>query len=392
MLLSGWLARLTSQIVSPANKRPRRKGIAQQRQTSQISRGAESLETKVLLSNVAIGNINEGQNIVISFPGNTYINSVQFLTATTPSADMLDFNGYTISTTSSATTITIPTIPTIQDNVDEYDENFVIRVMGTSGSGSGSGSGGGYQPISNDYTGQIIDDDAAPVLRLQRLDGSGNLMTNNVIPETGYIAQTGTLEPARFRVIADHPTAKAAVLTWSTANGTAIGTTLSSFDVNQHNQDFRLLFNQTVNLTPWSYGSPNSVDITVGELTVPVNNDRWYENPETFLINLGATNATLQSNSVTVTIDDPEDLPVAFVPSSLTVQEDAGALTIPVTLSNPSLLPVVVAYATSDGLSMYPAKSVEDYLLTSGVVTFQPGETVANVSVASARPEMGFGF
>ena len=98
MLLSGWLTRVASQVLSPAiTKRPRRKGIAQQRQTSQISRGAESLEAKVLLSNVTIGNINEGQNIVISFPASTYINSVQFLTATTPSTDMLDFNGYTIS-------------------------------------------------------------------------------------------------------------------------------------------------------------------------------------------------------------------------------------------------------------------------------------------------------
>ena len=82
MLLSGWrgwLTRLASQVLSPAaTRRPRRKGIAQQRQTSPISRAAESLETKVLLSNVTIANINEGQNIVISFPANTYINRVEF--------------------------------------------------------------------------------------------------------------------------------------------------------------------------------------------------------------------------------------------------------------------------------------------------------------------------
>ena len=102
MLLSGWLTRLASQVLSPAaTKRPRRKGIAQQRQTSHIAHDAESLETKVLLSNVTIGNVNEGQNIVISFPASTYINSVQFLTAATPSTDMVDFNTYTITSTSS---------------------------------------------------------------------------------------------------------------------------------------------------------------------------------------------------------------------------------------------------------------------------------------------------
>ena len=100
MLLSGWLNRLASQVLSPAStKRPRRKGIAQQRQTSNTAHQIESLESKTRLSNITLGYINEGQNIVISFPANTYINSVQFMTATTPSADMMDFSTYTITTT-----------------------------------------------------------------------------------------------------------------------------------------------------------------------------------------------------------------------------------------------------------------------------------------------------
>ena len=369
MLLSGWLTRLASQVLSPATaRRTRRKGIAWKRQSSATAQITEPLESRVLLTNVTMPN--EGQNVVICLPYVATIDNVQVLPATTPSADMLDFGTWSSTVVGG---MTIVTRPTIQDNIDEYDENFVLRVTGVkSVSSSGGSSSGGYQSFAENFTGKIIDDDAAPVLRLQRLDGSGNLMPNNIVPERGYP------DTARFRVIADHPTAKQAVLTWSTANGTATGTTLPSFDVNQHNQDFRLLSNQSLSLTPWTYGPANSVDVTMGELTVPINNDRWYEGQETFKVNISATLASVNAPFVTVTIDDLEDVPVVYVQTAQSVMENAGNLLVPITLSNPSRFPVSVSYATSDG----KAKVTEDYAALSGIANFAVGITTQSVSVA----------
>ncbi|MEJ7593344.1 MAG: hypothetical protein WKF77_17510 [Planctomycetaceae bacterium] len=247
MVLSAWLSQVLQQFSSrrsnPLGRRAKTLPRTRLVQTSQVT---ESLETRTLLSNVTVGNVNEGSSLTITFPANTYVGSIQILTASSPSADYSDFGSQTISSTSTATTVTIVTN---QDNVDEYDENFIVRISGTTGSGSGSGSYSPPTPFSNDYYGVIIDDDAAPVLRIQRLDTSGNLLSDNIVPETGYPST------ARFRVIADHPTAKPASMNWSTVNGTATGTTLSSFDVNQYDQDFRLLTGQTLTLNPWTYSS-----------------------------------------------------------------------------------------------------------------------------------------
>ncbi|MEJ7593343.1 MAG: cadherin domain-containing protein [Planctomycetaceae bacterium] len=112
---------------------------------------------------------------------------------------------------------------------------------------------------------------------------------------------------------------------------------------------------------------------------MPINNDRWYEGQETFSINMTATLASVQSTSVTVTIDDQEDVPVVYVQDQQSVAENVagGNVVVPITLSNPSRFLVSVNYATSDG----KAAAGQDYSATNGTSSFAVGTTGANILV-----------
>ena len=81
---------------------------------------------------------------------------------------------------------------------------------------------------------------------------------------------------------------------------------------------------------------------------------------------------------LTVTIID-SDAPALWVKDA-TVEEDEGLLTFTIKLSTPSQQPVSVSYRTreSDPVS---AREGQDYLASSGQLTFQPGETKKRVSV-----------
>ena len=81
---------------------------------------------------------------------------------------------------------------------------------------------------------------------------------------------------------------------------------------------------------------------------------------------------------LTVTIID-SDAPALWVKDAM-VEEDEGLLTFTIKLSTPSQQPVSVSYRTreSDPVS---AREGQDYLASSGQITFQPGETRKRVSV-----------
>ena len=52
-------------------------------------------------------------------------------------------------------------------------------------------------------------------------------------------------------------------------------------------------------------------------------------------------------------------------------------LAFPVSLSGPSSQPVTVRFATADGAARAP----DDYVATSGTLTFNPGETTKPIAV-----------
>ena len=84
--------------------------------------------------------------------------------------------------------------------------------------------------------------------------------------------------------------------------------------------------------------------------------------------------------SLTLMIEDDDDPPVVSLSSSsATVDEDAGTVSLTVTVSPVSGKTVTVDYATADGTASSVSNS--DYTSASGTLTFTAGQTLKNISV-----------
>ena len=96
----------------------------------------------------------------------------------------------------------------------------------------------------------------------------------------------------------------------------------------------------------------------------------------TVVVGVGPTGPTLLNSPVNVQILESTPPPQLMV-SDIGVSEAAGTAIFTAILSEPSLLPVTVAYNTFD----ITALAGIDYQSTSGTVTFAPGDTVQNIDV-----------
>jgi hypothetical protein len=85
-----------------------------------------------------------------------------------------------------------------------------------------------------------------------------------------------------------------------------------------------------------------------------------------------------------ITIDNPEPTSVEFQKSKYTASEDDGAVTVVVTLSEPSNDPVTVAYSSEDGSAHAP----DDYDALDGTLTFAPGQTSASFQAVLAADSL----
>ena len=116
--------------------------------------------------------------------------------------------------------------------------------------------------------------------------------------------------------------------------------------------------------------------------STPLNSLSYLLRPRSIAV-LGASprpasigNTTVLTHTYTV-----QPTPVVL-PGAVTVAEgDAGTVIadVPVSLSGPSVLPVTVDWTTID----YTATSPNDFVASSGTVTFAPGETSASVPVCT---------
>ncbi len=81
----------------------------------------------------------------------------------------------------------------------------------------------------------------------------------------------------------------------------------------------------------------------------------------------------------------PNATPPVVTPGAVGVWDegDSGSTSwdLPVTLSNPSDVPVSIDWATVDTLTNPLAHAGSDFVAASGTVTFQPGETTQNISL-----------
>src|SRR6185436_20088597 len=120
---------------------------------------------------------------------------------------------------------------------------------------------------------------------------------------------------------------------------------------------------------------------TSKSIAIAITNDALNEGDETIQVTLsGPANSTLGAISVpTFTILDDDSAPsVAFASSSSSGSESVSAANLAVILSTPSSLPITVNYttggtATGGGI---------DYTLTSGTLTFNPGDTSKTIAIA----------
>ena len=119
------------------------------------------------------------------------------------------------------------------------------------------------------------------------------------------------------------------------------------------------------------------------EITVVVNGDDLYETNETFFMNLYNISPGVEFAKhlgiCTITDDDVEPPAISIedihVPESN--QGETADAVFTITLTSAYTVPITVDYETADGTAFSP----EDYTAASGTITFEPGETEANVSI-----------
>jgi hypothetical protein len=121
---------------------------------------------------------------------------------------------------------------------------------------------------------------------------------------------------------------------------------------------------------------------TVATITMTVIGDTDFEGDESFRIMLGTAQGAIVVDGigvVTITNDDAATLPTVTATPAGVVEGDSGAsaLTVTLTLSEPSSGVVTVEFRTNDG----SANGATDYSTVSGVATFAAGVTEVQVVV-----------
>jgi hypothetical protein len=126
---------------------------------------------------------------------------------------------------------------------------------------------------------------------------------------------------------------------------------------------------------------------TFKTIDVFVNGDTLHEPDELLLVTLSTpVNAFVADGQGQGTISNDDAAPSLSIDDVSLAEGNAGTklLTFTVSLSAPSSFQVSVSYATADGTAVESGASSAgqaDYLATSDVLVFAPGETSANISV-----------
>ena len=227
-------------------------------------------------------------------------------------------------------------VPVRDDNIDEPNETFTA---GYGYSFSGGGGSGAAQ-----FT--IIDNDPPPAIEI---DG-GKVTEGN-----------GGTASAKFELELSHPSAFPIDVSYHTEDGTG-----------HAGSDYQSR-SGTVHFDPLE---------TEKDVHVEVNGDTTDEADETFRLRLSnPVNATLNGDEEgKATILDDDLAPTVAIGNDSLREGDSGSTqaTFDVLLSAASGLPVTVAYGTGDST----ARGGSDYRGAQGTLTFAPGETHKQVTVA----------
>ena len=224
--------------------------------------------------------------------------------------------------------MTVP-VPVINDTVNEPTETFTVTLTSPSNAIIADGSG----------TGTITDDDAAGPAPIPGLSINDIRLTEDA-------------GQAVFTVTLSEISATPVTVNARTMDGSA--------------------------LAPADYTSTTGlVTFPSGTLTqsfrVPVVNDDIAEPDETFTVQLASASGALiadETGNGTI-VDDGDSAPRISV-NDVIVAENAGSAVFTISLSKASGYTVFVNSATADGTALQPG----DYIHTTGLATFAPGETL----------------
>ena len=119
---------------------------------------------------------------------------------------------------------------------------------------------------------------------------------------------------------------------------------------------------------------------------ITINDDNVYEISETVIVTLVAESDNIQIDPITGTktlyISDNDDPPVlAFAGLLVPVDEDDGHAVLTVNKTGLTDVTATVDYETRQGPEPTAAIAGQDYVTTSGTLTFQPNETSKTISV-----------
>jgi hypothetical protein len=219
-------------------------------------------------------------------------------------------------------------IPLVGDILDEFDESFSVNLVYPLNAPIADARGVGI----------IIDNDPEP-----------NVSINDVLVTEG---NNGT-PIANLTVSLSMVSGKPISLQYSTQNGSAT----SGVDY--------LSTAGTVSIAPGSLSA---------NVPVQIKGDTTFETDENFIVTLSnPTNVVIDDGQGQVTITNDDPLPAITVDDVNVLEGQSGTTSanFRVRLANASYQTVEVSYSTANGT----ATAGNDYVATSGTLTFAPGET-----------------
>lgn len=266
-------------------------------------------------------------------------------TASAP-ADYTAVSNQTITFNAGETSKVI-SIPIVTDSVDEADETFSVTLS--------NASGANISPTAGSATATIFDDDATPSLS---------------IADSSVIEGNDGTRTMPFTVTLSAVSGRDVSVSVETSDGTA--TSPSDY------VGFSACCARPTDALP-----PGVLIIPAGQTTgvinVTINGDLLGEGNETFTATIiNASDAIIGDGTATGTIIDDE-LSISITDSSLRQPRiGMGTMVFTVTLSQASATTVTVNYTTMDGTATNP----DDYMATTGTITFAPGETSKTIDVS----------
>jgi hypothetical protein len=314
-----------------------------------ITAPSAAAKPNITINDMQITEGNSGtQNLTftVTLSNNNYDVQVSYATAdgtatNNPPSGPRDYNatsGVLTFVAGGATTQNI-TVQVRGDTVAESSENFFVNLF--------SGFNGNITDAQG--VGTINDNDSAG---LTLSIGSPAAQNEGNAGNTSYT----------FPVTLSGNPASTVTVVFGTANGSA--TTADG--------DYAAA-NGTLTFTPGGLLTQN--------VTVNVIGDTRDEDNETFSVNLSSpTGATIATGVGTGTINDDDAPPTISIGDRTLAEGNSGTtnFTFPVTLSAASGKQITVVYTTSNGSATSPG----DYAATTGTLTFAPGETSKNVTIA----------